>query len=195
MGIEALIGSLVADGTAEAERIRQAARDDAAAIVAEATASGEARIAAARASAEAELRAQVAAALFRARRDGRREVLLARESALDQVRGAAAATLGGAHGDAVLRAVLPALVRNAVGYLPDGPAVARCHPDLAPLVREAVRERRGVEVREDEAAPPGVLLEDARGTVRVEETLVVRLERLWPSLRMRVAERMAREGV
>lgn len=195
MGIEALIGSLVADGTAEAGRIRQAARDDAAAIVADAIAKGEARIAAARASAEAELRAQVSSALFRARRDGRREVLLAREKALEQVRAAAAATLRDAHDDAVLRAVLPALVRNAVAYLPDGPAVARCHPDVAPLVREAVRERRGVEVREDEAAPPGVVLEDAEGKVRVEETLAVRLARLWPVLRMRVAQRIAPEGV
>jgi vacuolar-type H+-ATPase subunit E/Vma4 len=193
MGIEALIGSLVADGTAEAERIRQAARDDAAAIVAEATARGEAQVAAARASAEGELRAQVAAALFRARRDGRREVLLARDAALDRVREAAAATLDGAHDDAVLRAVLP--VRNALAYLPDGPAVARCHPDVAPLVREAVRERRGVEVREEEGAPPGVVLEDAQGKVRVEETLAVRLTRLWPTLRMRVAQRIAPEGV
>lgn len=195
MGIEALIGSLVADGTAEAGRIRQAARDDAAAIVAEAAAHGEAQVAAARASAEAELRAQVAAALFRARRDGRREVLLARDLALDRVREAAAATLDGAHDDAVLRAVLPALVRNALAYLPDGPAVARCHPSVAPLVREAVRERRGVEVREEEAAPPGVVLEDAQGRVRVEETLAVRLTRLWPSLRMRVAQRIPPEGV
>jgi vacuolar-type H+-ATPase subunit E/Vma4 len=168
MGIEALIGSLVADGTAEAERIRQAARDDAAAIVAEATARGEGGIAAARAAAEAELRTQVAEALFKARRDGRR---------------------------AVLRAFMPALVMIAVAYLPDGPAVARCHPDVAALVREAVRERRGVEVREDESAPPGVVLEDAQGRVRVEETLAVRLTRLWPVLRMQVARRMAPEGV
>ncbi|HEY0996550.1 MAG TPA: V-type ATP synthase subunit E [Gemmatimonadaceae bacterium] len=195
MGIEALIGSLVADGTAEAERIRQAARDDAAAIVAEATARGEGGIAAARAAAEAELRTQVAEALFKARRDGRRAVLLAREEALERVRLAAASTLGGAHDDAVLRAVLPALVKNAVAYLPDGPAVARCHPDVAALVREAVRERRGVEVREDESAPPGVVLEDAQGRVRVEETLAVRLTRLWPVLRMQVARRMAPEGV
>ncbi len=195
MGIEALIGSLVADGTAEAERIRQAARDDAAAIVSEAAARGEARVAEARAAAEGELRTQVAEALFKARRDGRRAVLLARDEALERVRLVAGATLGAAHGDPALREVLPALVRNAVAYLPDGPAVARCHPGLAPLVREAVRDRRDVEVREDESAPPGVVLQDLAGTVHVEETLAVRLARLWPTLRMGVARRIAPEGV
>ncbi|MHB0948108.1 MAG: V-type ATP synthase subunit E [Gemmatimonadaceae bacterium] len=195
MGIEALIGSLLADGAVEAERIRQAARDDAAAIVNEATARGEACVAEARAAAEGELRTQVAEALFKARRDGRRAVLLARDDALERVRLVARATLGAAHDDPALREVLPALARNAVAYLPDGPAVARCHPTLVSLVRDALRDRREVEVTEDESVAPGVVLQDLAATVHVEETLPVRLARLWPTLRIGVARRIAPEGV
>lgn len=193
MGIDALIGALVADGTAEAARIRAAAQADADALVREATLRGEALVTAARDAAEGELRTHVAESVFQARRESRREVLRARDAALERVREEAARTLAAAHGDATLPAVLPPLVRNAMTYLPDAPAVARCHPALAPMVRDVAREtaRRDFVVREDAGVAPGVVLEDAAGAVRVEETLPVRLDRLWPTLRMQLAHALA----
>lgn len=194
MGIETLIGSLVADGTAEANRIRGAALEEADAIVAEARARAEADVAAACASAEAGLRAKVAEALFLARREGRRQVLDARERTLERAKSAALATLRASHDDARLHRAIPALVRNAADYMPEGAATARVHPAVLADVTAALGDRDEISCVADASVAPGVVLEDANGRVQVEETLPVRLERLWPVLRMRVAQAIGEDA-
>lgn len=194
MGIDILIGSLVADGAAEAERIREAARAEGERLVADAEARGAAEVEAARDAAEAELRTHVAEAIFAARRDGRRKVLLAREQALDAVCEAARRRLEGAHDEPRVRDVLPGIVANAAGYLPREGLIARCHPALREVVSAALAGLGTPRVETDPAVPPGVVLHDGMGCTCVEETLPGRLDRMWPTLRMGVTKAIEEAG-
>lgn len=189
MGVEAIVGVIEAEATAEAERLVEGARRAAEERVAAAEAAAEAAVATAAERFEAELRVELV-----------RAVNAARRRRLDAEAAALAATLRAA-GEAAL-AELTALadaadparrerwcralrrwLEEALSVVGERARVVARPADLACLAGTA-----GVELVGDPDHPPGCRVERPDGRVEVEATLPVRLARA----ELRCAEAVAR---
>ena len=80
-------------------------------------------------------------------------------------------------GDSSYLASLPGRLAEALAFLDERGARARCRPALAPTVRAALAGR-GVVVEEVTGMAAGFVLVAGDGAVEVDDTLARRLERL-----------------
>ncbi|NLT35898.1 MAG: hypothetical protein GXX83_08370 [Gaiellales bacterium] len=145
---------------------------------------------------ERDLRTQAALAAARARHMGRSDVLRARDALLSRVRTAAEALVASLEADPGYRAALAGEVREAVGYMGEGPAHVRCRPALARVIGEAVAglQRTGLSVQEESGLPTGFVIRAADGREEVDARLVTRLDRMWPELSLLVLGAVSRRG-
>ena len=122
---------------------------------------------------ELELRADLARDLAGARTAGQRRVLESRDALLERVFTAA-------------RALLP----EALGFVPPGPAVVTCSPGVAARLEGQLDARAdlSVETRDDVAA--GFRVTGADGALVVDATLARLLEGERPALSIEVLERL-----
>lgn len=180
---------ILREGRAEMRRIRERADRE------EARRRGELL-----AGLERELRAELSGEMARVRGEGRRAALEARRELLERVFERARDRLPSALGSTSFRGALPARLKAASRYLPEGEAVVSCPPELEALVRSAVASHEpgrgpggglaGLEVEPDPGVGTGFRLRSRDGGVVVDDTLDGRLARRRPELEIAILERL-----
>jgi len=177
MPIDQLLAALEREARASADQITAEARHEADAIVA----AGQAELAERRRSARqaAEVRARAAAdlTLAQATRDGRRDVLLARERLLDRVFAAAERLLPGAIERQDYLATLAARVADASRCIGENAGTLGCPPALEQPLQRIAAGLPGLAVALDAGVGAGFVLNSSDGTITVEDTLEARLRR------------------
>ncbi len=194
MSLEALLAAVEADAKTHATAIRDAAREQASAVIARAAAAVDRRRAVALARLDQARRGEMAREAAAAERALREQVLAARSLVLGQVRQETRLGLTSL-GIAGYAALVPALVAETLAYLEDRPSVLCCPPDAAEVVRHAAAGREQVSVEPGAGHAAGLTGASRDGTVQVDNTLAGRLDRSWDDLAIQVARRLEREGV
>jgi len=194
---QVLTDEILADARRQAERLRRRAEQDAKQTLdrarQEAEADRQRRLAEARAEADRRRRLTLATVPVE---EGRMRAARI-EEALDGIREAARERLDGRDGidyrEALVRLAAEAVARMEgemfVLALSDGDREA-FGADLPETVRRRVG-REGIQVSLSAEAAEiegGVIVRDAEGRQRWDNSLASRLERLWPALRRRIAE-------
>ncbi len=192
MALEHLIRALEEDAEGRVRRRLETARAEVDRLLAEAERErGQQRLTRLR-DWEKELRREAYLELARARREGRREVLLARERMLDRVLAAAEDRLAALLEQDACRIALGERLEVAQAYMGDEPCVLRASPGLAGELRSHLAGRAGVTVVEEPDLGSGFSLEAQDGSVRVDGTLEALLARLRPVLSLEVVRRVER---
>lgn len=197
MAIEDLIRSLEEDARRKAASVLREARAEAARSRREAEEEVARRVERFLAERERKLREDLAAELAGARRDARARVLEARAELLDRVFRAAGERLPAAADTSAYRESLPSRLGAAIRYVDPDEAVVRCPPALEGAVREALEEAGAgatARIETDPEMPAGFAVVREDGSVRVDDTLVRRLERGRETLAIAVVERVEGEG-
>jgi vacuolar-type H+-ATPase subunit E/Vma4 len=193
MALDTLLAVLLSEAEAEAEAILAAARAEAESI----RSHGEAEVVERQRRLELELeserRTAVELALAAARRDARREELLARERMIERVLAAARARFPAALRTVAFRSGLPAQVRQGLECLAGRPATLRCHPDLTLDIAPLVADQAGIQLTPDPATGSGFRLRSEDGALEINATLEDRLQRLDRRVRQEVLSRLERE--
>jgi vacuolar-type H+-ATPase subunit E/Vma4 len=142
-------------------------------------------------SKEAELRAALRLELSRARADGRRRALEARNELLARIFADAHQLLGEAIQHPTAREYLAARAQEALGFVPEGDALITCSPGVAAVLegRLAAHPDLRIETRED--LPPGFQFTAAGGALLIDATLEKLLELERPALAIEVLRRLA----
>ena len=190
MALETLLAVLLKEAETEAEAILTAARAKADSIRSQSDAELAERQRRLDLELESERRTAVEFALAAARRDARREELLARERMMERVLAAARARFPEALGLAGFRSGLPAQVRQGLDCLAGRPATLRCHPDLTPDIAPLVSDQPGIQLIPDPATGPGFRLRSADGALEINATLEDLLQRLDRRVRQEVLFRL-----
>jgi vacuolar-type H+-ATPase subunit E/Vma4 len=190
MALDNLLAVLLREAEAEAEAILVAARAEAEAIRARGTADLAERRRRLDQELEADRHTAVEFALAAARREARRDELLARERMIERVLAAARTRFPDALVRPEFRAALPAQIREGVECLAGRPGTLRYHPDLVQEVTCVVAEMKGIELIPDPAAGAGFRLASADGALEIDGTLADRLERLDRPIRQEVLRRL-----
>ncbi len=133
---------------------------------------------------ERALARQREAARARAAQSTVREVLTARATFVTRVFDEAERRLEALAGTPDLAARLTPLFAEALPFLADDDARARCRPALHDAVRDALAAvgRADTPIEDDEAVATGAILENTARTVHIDATLIARLRRLRPAL-------------
>ena len=130
--------------------------------------------------------------ISRARAEGARAVLDARDHLLRRVRDKVEQRIGSPDLARTHAAMLEAEIRTALERLPPGPVTVSVAPALAAVTRRAVEHEARVTVEvADELGPGFVARHDAEG-VEVDGLLQSRLVYAWPRLAIAVLEEVAR---
>jgi vacuolar-type H+-ATPase subunit E/Vma4 len=194
--MEELIAALEREASVEAETKLERARREAAELLAACREELTLRMEDDLERREQVLRAQMALAAGRARRAGRSEVLRARDALLGRVRMAAQEHIAGLETDPDYLVGLAEELREALGFLAEGPAEVRCRPALvAPLVEALEDLKRGdVQLREEPSLGTGFVVRALDGHAEVDARLGARLERMWPELALLALATAAERG-
>jgi vacuolar-type H+-ATPase subunit E/Vma4 len=174
MAIDDLILALRAQGEAEGRAILEAARTEAAAIVARAQAADDARRAALAADREQARRMSVETGLAEARRTARQASLEARSVLLDRVLDAVRGELPRALVTPPCRDALAAQLAEARACLGGKAGRVRCHPAVETEVRAALAGSP-LEFTADASAGSGFQLGSTDGALLIDATLEARL--------------------
>jgi vacuolar-type H+-ATPase subunit E/Vma4 len=176
------------------EAIRREAEERIAALRAEQEAAAEQHRADVLRRKEVELRAALAGDLAGARAAGQRRVLESRDALLGRVFTAARALLPEALERPAARERLIERAREALGFVPPGPAVIACSQGVAAVLegRLDARTDLSVETRDDVAA--GFRITGADGALVVDATLERLLELERPALSIEVLDRLEGKG-
>jgi len=177
---DAAVASRTAAARAEAEAIRQHARDEIA---------HRRALALEQFGREADL--ADAAAADETRQRTRRDLLVARADALTRIFAAAEEALNGCAGATVPAERLASLLSTALPYLPAGDAVVRAPSSIVATVRKVASSsgREGLTVMPDETVGLGLIVVTADRRLAVDATFVRALRRD----RARLAISIARE--
>ena len=191
MALELFLDSLARDVEGDARDVLDAARAEAARILADANTRAARRCDEALAARDVELRAGMDSTRARARREARIATLRARDGFLERTFGAAEAELPGTldaapHADALAR-----LVAEALDFFPGTPSVVRCRAGLADRVSALAASLGAVRASSDDSVPEGVIVEAEDGSATVNNTLVERLRRLRPMLSIEILARVS----
>ena len=178
MALEHLVTTLRREAEAERDAILAAARAEAEAIRARSVAELADRRGAVLAARESDRRAAIEFALMAARRDARREVLEARRRLLERVFAATRARFPKALASAEYRAVLPALVNEALRCLGDREGTLRFHPAIRETLEAATAKRAGLRLLAEPGIGSGFKLLSSDGAVEIDGTLEDRLNHL-----------------
>ncbi|MHB8780706.1 MAG: V-type ATP synthase subunit E [Candidatus Geothermincolia bacterium] len=165
---KAEIDAIMAEGEAEAERIR------------------EAKLERMRKRVESE----TAALMYSARLGYKNEVIRAREVIVDEAFAKALEDLAGVRGNGRYKAVMEALLKEGVQKV-SGTPVIHCDPADSGLTSDCLNCLSvGGDVVSDITCVGGLVITDADARVRIINTLEERLERAKSRLRMEVAEQL-----
>ena len=182
MTVTPLVEHLRRDADAEAARRVDEARAAAAHMAAEVelhlTSTRATSLEAARQAVARETDARRDAARMR----GNEVTLVARQRFVTRVLGAASVRAPERAGDRALAAWLARNLDAALRCLPPGPAIVRASTALIPIVESFVRRDGSLELCEDDALTPGVVVETADGALRVDATLAALLHAERPRL-------------
>ena len=192
--IDHLLAALEREAAQQVAAVRAASESEAARISGDSDARLARRKREALGAREAELRGAAEAAIGAARRTARRAVLEARARFLGRVFDAARAIFPATLDTDAYRAALPEHVAEALRALSDEAAVIRCPPGLSEIVRRAAGDRKGVTVRGDPGALPGVTATSSDGAIVVDNTLDGRLDRLRSELAIELLARVAEDA-
>jgi vacuolar-type H+-ATPase subunit E/Vma4 len=163
--VDAELERISADANAEVERILDTSR-----------ARAGARRTAALAARDAELRIANGVRVAAARRVAHTAQLEARTRAIDKVL-AAARHIVSEMPPAAVAAESVRMLGEAMRFAPDDALVVRCAPEAVAAIRAAVAQRGNVNVEPADIVGPGVIITTADGTLRIEDTLMDRLDR------------------
>ncbi len=196
MGMDQLIAALERDAAAEVEKNVQRARAEAAGGLVGCREELAQRLDDELQHRERDLRARIALDMARAHRAGHSEVLRARDVLLGRVRTAVGRRMEELAQDPGYVAQVADELRQAVGYLAEGPAEVVCRPQLAaPLAAAAGALGRGdLSLREDPGLGTGFVLRARDGHAEVDARLDTRLERMWPELSLAVLAAIEERG-
>jgi vacuolar-type H+-ATPase subunit E/Vma4 len=186
MSLDHLIAALERDAATEAQSELDKAHREAARIARETEEALARRRLEYRHTRETEVHLGLERALAQARKDGRQEVLKARERLLETVFSRAARRLAEASHDPDFLDSLPARLERAARYLGGRPALVLCPPALAGHLEELLRGRQDLRLQVDPSLGPGIRLRAEDGSVEIDETLGGALERLRPHLALEV---------
>jgi len=189
MALPELISTLEEDADAEIRRELHRARSEAARVARESAARIERRRVERLAAREAELRREAELAIVRAHHDARHAVLSARARMIERVFDAARAALPSVLERPELEEVLRRDLETALSLIGEDRAVVRCPAALEPMVRAIAGETSEIEI--DDAVGLGVEVMSADRTLRIDQTLAARIERLRPALSIAIATRTA----
>jgi len=191
MGLAELLSTLDEETDAEVRQELTHGRDEAARIVEETAANLSRRRDEVLSSRESELRREAEASLARARREARREVLSARQRVLDRIFESARAELANVASRPEFDGVLRRDIDDALSLLAPTKAVVRCARALEDRVRAIVGERAAIEI--DDAIGIGIEVLSEERTVRIDQTLATRLDRLRGEIAIAITERIGAE--
>jgi vacuolar-type H+-ATPase subunit E/Vma4 len=175
MALSDLIARLERDAQTRADELDAKAAVEAEALQAEAAQCLVRRREQELKSRRTERRARHEAALAQARRAARGARLTAQHALLARIFARAHALLPEVAGSAEYFALLPAHYAQARRYVEGLKVIVRCHPSTAIWLHGADSEATFIE---DPAAPPGVLVSAADGSVFIDNTLPARVQRL-----------------
>ncbi len=168
------------------EAIVSAARAEAEQLTAEADRVVEKRRSAVLRTKEEEYRARARVEIAAARHEAMRAILLAKTRAAERVLAAARARLGdAAQSESYLRR-LPAELEEALEFVGDEGATVRCSEELASAVRKVLSARPGVTVEALGPEAHGFVAIGANESVRVDDTLETRLDRMTAALSIEI---------
>lgn len=191
MGLPELVARLERDAEARVAAIDAGARAEVDALQAEArrlaVSTREDDLATRRATRRAKLARELAEAARRARIDR----LRAQHALVDRVLARACELFEGCEHDAEYLAALPRRVAEALACV-DPPAVIRCRPALAGIVRSLLADRHDVVCEEVTGMPVGITVRARDGSVEIDDTLPARLERARARLAIRIVGEVSR---
>jgi len=124
--------------------------------------------------------------LVRARRLAHQHTLEAQHALVSRVLDRARVQTQAAANHALYLAALPAYLSEAVSHLEGLPVRVRCAPAAAAALAPVVAGRPEIELVEDQASGPGLLVETIDGSVVIDNTLAARLSRLERRLAIRL---------
>lgn len=182
MGIEALVARLERDADAMVEAIREEGEVQVRACLAQAHADAAQRREEWLGRRERERRQVLDRELADTARRLRAELLVAQHALLDRVFARARQLAESLADDPGLRAAMPSHLHDVLSHLGERDAQLRCPPCLAAQLQALLAGRPGVELVVDEQAPPGVCARSRDGSLTIDNTVAVRLERLRPQL-------------
>jgi vacuolar-type H+-ATPase subunit E/Vma4 len=194
MALEQLLAVLLREAEAEADAVLAVARTEAERIRERCAADLSECKRRDQATLETERKTAVEFALVTARRNARREELLARERMIERVLEAARARFPDAVASPLLRAAIPAMGREAIGCLAGRAATIHCHPSLMDLMTPLAGSAPGVRVMADPEVGAGFRLSSDDGTLAIDATLEDRMVRLGQRLRQVVVARLERQS-
>lgn len=179
VGTASLLEQLRAEAARDVQQRLDAATAEAARLTREATAHAERQHAHALAEHERALLAARTAALAAAQQSHAQAVLTARADALNHIFEVATVQLASLASDARLPVLLGGLLRQALPFLPDGPATVQCAPGIAAQTRAVVESmgRAQLGLEETPGTPLGVIVRTGDGRMSVDATFVRQLAR------------------
>lgn len=188
MPLDTLLDALARDAAAEARRVVEDARAEAARTTAAARERTERRRRDALDARAAELRARAERERAEATLQARAVELRARDRLIGTVIEAARARLPAIVGEPCIAAAALRRAEQALGYWPAGEAVVvRCTPALEPRLIALAAARPGTTVVADESVPAGAVAESADGAAMVDGTLDGLLDAMRPALAIEIA--------
>ena len=182
MTVDALIARMTQDARARIAAARAEADGEVAALLAAGTAAvarGREQTLAVR---QARRRAVLDAERAAAQRQATTRVLSAQHAFLDRVFARAESLAVEAVSDKRYLDALPEQVAALASYLGGQPATLRCRPELAPHLRPLLARLPRVELAADAMLPAGFVVDTADGSCTIDCTLPTRLAALRPRL-------------
>jgi vacuolar-type H+-ATPase subunit E/Vma4 len=137
-----------------------------------------------------ELQAEAHAKVAAARHAAMREVLVAKAKVVNRVLGQARTRLPEAARSRAYRSALERELADAVAFVGERGGVVQCSEELAPTVREVVRDLPNVSVQTGLEAGSGFRIEGAGKSVIVDGTLETKLDRLASTLAIEIHKRL-----
>jgi vacuolar-type H+-ATPase subunit E/Vma4 len=139
---------------------------------------------------EAEYDAEARVAMAAERHAAMRALLLARTRVVTRVLERARALLPDAAQNETYVSTLGSELTEALQFVDDEGAVVRCSADLAPAVREGLRDRPEVKVEPKADLGTGFVVIGAGGSIHVDGRLETRIDRLASVLAIEIHKRL-----
>ena len=194
MGVEALRAAVEADGRARVAATLREAEEQAAKIRAEAESLASLRHREALRREEAALHREPRARVAAAYGEAQRRVLDARSDLVERVFAMAAELAPELLDSAVGREMLTVRAEEALAHFPGGEVVISASSSVAPVLEQALAERRDVRVECDSRLPAGFRAARRDGTLVVDATIESLLEQHRATLAIELLERIGRDS-
>ena len=182
MTVDALLVRMGEDAQARIAALRAAADAEVAALQSARAAAASLDVEQTLAARRATRQAAYAGVRALAQRQASARLLTAQHGLLDQVFARAAARLEQAGSDARYLDALPAQMAAVVAFLGPRPASLRCAPEFAARLRPLLAATPQLEVVADAAMPAGFVAATHDGRCTIDATLAARLAALRPQL-------------